>query len=262
VYRAGRIPYLSIMSMHRFYLPPERWSQEAPELEASDAHHCADVLRLEVGDMVAVFDGQGRVAGAELLSVHRKHCSLLIGDAHVTPALQCSITLAQAIPKGKNMDLILQKGVELGASEIVPLLTSRTVVRMDDETDAERKRDRWQQIALEACKQCGRNLVPRVALPSTVERFLSNRRATDILLLASLQPDARPIKEALALHATAHGDLPRSVAVLVGPEGDFTTEEIALLKEAGAVSVTLGPTILRAETAALYCLSVLGHELF
>jgi 16S rRNA (uracil1498-N3)-methyltransferase len=152
--------------------------------------------------------------------------------------------------------------VELGASEIVPLLTSRTVVRIDDETDAERKRERWQQIALEACKQCGRNLVPRITLPSTVERFLSNRPASDILLLASLQPDARPIKEALALHAASHGGLPRSVAVLVGPEGDFTTEEIALLKEAGALSVTLGPTILRAETAALYCLSVLGHELF
>jgi 16S rRNA (uracil1498-N3)-methyltransferase len=160
------------------------------------------------------------------------------------------------------MDLILQKGVELGASEIVPLLTSRTVVRMDDAADAERKRERWQQIALEACKQCGRNLVPQVALPATVERFLVNRSATDMLLLASLQADARPIKEALDLHAASRGSLPQSVAVLIGPEGDFTPEEITLLKEAGAVSVTLGPTILRAETAALYCLSVLGHELF
>ena len=250
------------MSTHRFYLPPERWSGEAPELEVSDSHHCADVLRLGAGDMVIVFDGQGRVAEAELLAVHRKYCSLSIRQAHVTPPLRCSITLAQAIPKGKNMDLILQKGVELGASEIVPLLTTRTVVRMDNAADAERKRERWQQIALEACKQCGRNLVPQVALPATVERFLANRSATDMLLLASLQADARPIKEALALHAASRGSLPQSVAVLIGPEGDFTPEEITLLKEAGAVSVTLGPTILRAETAALYCLSVLGHELF
>ena len=250
------------MSTHRFYLPPERWSEEAPELETSDSHHCADVLRLEAGDTVVVFDGRGRVAEAELLAAHRKHCSLRIGQAYVTPLLRCSITLAQAIPKGKNMDLILQKGVELGASEIVPLLTSRTVVRMDDVADAERKRERWQQIALEACKQCGRNLVPRVALPSTVQQFLKGLPSTELLLLASLQPDAVPIKKALALHVVTHGSLPQSVAVLVGPEGDFTPEEITLLKEAGAVSVTLGPTILRAETAALYCLSVLGHELF
>lgn len=250
------------MSIHRFYLPPARWAEETPELDPADSHHCADVLRSEAGDKVVVFDGLGRVAEAELLAVHRKHCLLRIGPAHVTAGIKCSITLAQAIPKGKNMDLILQKGVELGASEIVPLLTSRTVVRMDDSADAERKRERWQLIALEACKQCGRNSVPRVAPPSTVEQFLKRIASTELLLLASLQPDACPIKEALARHAASNGGLPQSVAVLVGPEGDFTPEEITQLKEAGAVSVTLGPMILRAETAALYCLSVLGHELF
>jgi 16S rRNA (uracil1498-N3)-methyltransferase len=212
--------------------------------------------------MVIVFDGQGRVADAELLAVHRKHCSLSIRQAHITPALRCAITLVQAIPKGKNMDLILQKGVELGASRIVPLLTSRTVVRMDDASDAERKRERWQQIALEACKQCGRNSMPVVAAPSTVEQFLREFPSTELLLLASLQPNARAIKEVLAAHANSRGELPRSITVMVGPEGDFTPEEITLIKDAGAAPVTLGPTILRAETAALYCLSVLGHELF
>jgi len=160
------------------------------------------------------------------------------------------------------MDLVIQKAVELGASEIVPLLTSRTVVRMDDAADAQRKRERWQQIALEACKQCGRNLVPRVAFPSSVEGFLKGLPSEEFLLLASLQPDALPIKEALALHAASCGSSLQRVTVLVGPEGDFTPEEIVRLKKAGAISVTLGPTILRAETAALYCLCVLGHELF
>jgi 16S rRNA (uracil1498-N3)-methyltransferase len=159
------------------------------------------------------------------------------------------------------MDLILQKGVELGASRIVPLLSSRTVVRMDDASDAERKRERWQQIALEACKQCGRNSVPLVVVPSSVEQFLEDRPSTELLLLASLQPDARTIKEVLAAHANSSGEHPRSVTVMVGPEGDFTPEEIAMIKGAGASAVSLGPTILRAETAALYCLSVLGHEL-
>ena len=250
------------MSTHRFYLSPAQWSREKPELDPGDSHHCADVLRLKPGDRVSVFDGEGRVAEAELADVHRKHCSLRLGRTHVTPDPRCALTLAQAVPKGKNMDLILQKAVELGASEIVPLLTSRTVVRIDDAGDGERKRERWQQIALEACKQCGRNTVPRVAPPSTAEQFLARTPAAGLLLLASLQPDARTIKEVLAEYTAESNGSPSSVTILVGPEGDFTPAELTLLKQAGARSVTLGPTILRAETAALYCLSVLGHELF
>lgn len=249
------------MSTYRFYLPPERWTEEMPELDGSDSHHCADVLSLEVGQTVVIFDGLGKVAEAVLTGVHRKHCRLRIGPAHVTSALRCEITLAQAIPKGKNMNLILQKGVELGVSRIVPLITSRTVVRMDEASDAGRKRERWQQIVLESCKQCGRNSIPMVNAPLSVEQFLRELPSPEILLLASLQPDARPIKEVLARVATPD-ERPSSVTVMVGPEGDFTPDEITLIKGAGAAAVTLGPTILRAETAALYCLSVLGHELF
>jgi 16S rRNA (uracil1498-N3)-methyltransferase len=153
------------------------------------------------------------------------------------------------------MDLILQKAVELGASTIVPLLTRRTVVRLDKE-DGSHKQERWQQIALEACKQCGRNQVPRVTHPGSLEEFLKQPRE-GLLLLASLQSGAVSIKEALA-KVTDHHD----VTVVVGPEGDFTPEESAAALAAGAIPVTLGPMILRAETAALYCLSVLGHELF
>jgi 16S rRNA (uracil1498-N3)-methyltransferase len=242
------------MSIHRFYLAPERWQEESPTLDPVDSHHCADVLRLEVGEKVTLFDGEGSVADAELTGVHRKHCTVRIGERSVTPPLRCSITLAQAVPKGKNMDLILQKGVELGASTIVPLLTRRTVVRLDAK-EGSHKQERWQQIALEACKQCGRNQTPVVTTPCTLEEFLRQPRE-GVLLLASLQPGAVSIKEALA-KATTHS----LVTVLVGPEGDFTPEESAMALQAGAIPVTLGPMILRAETAALFCLSVLGHEL-
>lgn len=248
------------MSTHRFYLAPDRWLQEQPELESADAHHCADVLRLEVGDIVMTFDGLGMVAEAELLEVHRKHCKLRIGRQAMTTEPRCAITLAQAVPKGKNMELVLQKAVELGASAIVPLLTDRTVVRLE-EGDAARKRERWQQIALEACKQCGRNTIPLVELPCTVEQFLANR-SEGLLFLASLQSDARGIKEVLGAYQRDNRTLLTSVSVLIGPEGDFTPDEITLVKAAGAVPITLGPIILRTETAALYCLSVLGHELF
>ena len=243
------------MSIHRFYLTPGQWLVESPTLDSADSHHCADVLRLEVGDKVTLFDGEGSVADAELIAVHRKHCTVRIGARSVASPLRCSLTLAQAIPKGKNMDMILQKGVELGASTIVPLLTRRTVVRLD-EGEGLRKQERWQQIALEACKQCGRNKTPVVTAPFSLEQFLIQPRE-ELLLLASLQPGAVTIKDALA-KVPAHP----AVTVLVGPEGDFTPEESALALQAGAIPVTLGPMILRAETAALYCLSVLGHELF
>ena len=248
------------MSSHRFYLASDRWLEPQPELESADAHHCCDVLRLAPGDQVVVFDGQGRVAEAKLLEVTRKHCTLCIGTEAMTREPRCAITLAQAVPKGKNMDLVLQKAVELGASSIVPLMTERTVVRVD-EADAPRKRERWQQIALEACKQCGRNTLPHVWQPYSPEQFLSTHQE-GLLLLASLQPDSRPIKEVLAAYGQAQGHPPSNVTILIGPEGDFTPGEIALFKEAGAIPITLGPIILRTETAAIYCLSVLGHELF
>ena len=250
------------MSTHRFYLAPEEWTSEAPGLDPSDSHHCADVLRLGPGDRIVVFDGLGTVAEAELTEVRRKRCLLRIGESRVAPGLPCAITLVQSVPKGKNMDLILQKAVELGASAIVPMLSARTVVKVDDAADASRKRERWQQIVLEACKQCGRNAVPQVSLPTGARDPFPGIPRPDLILLASLQPGAVGIKEALAGEAASKGLLPQSVAVLIGPEGDFTPEEIAGFLALGAVPVTLGPMILRAETAALYCLSVLAHELF
>src|SRR5579864_6199726 len=143
------------MTLHRFYLPPVRWSENQPELDPADAHHCTDVLRLGEGAVITLFDGQGNEASATLTGVTRKHTVLSIGDRRSTSRPRCSLTLAQAVPKGKNMDLVIQKAVELGASSLIPLLSERTVVRLDGPGDAGRKQERWQSIALEACKQCG-----------------------------------------------------------------------------------------------------------
>jgi 16S rRNA (uracil1498-N3)-methyltransferase len=250
------------MSKHRFYLSPDRWNPAASALDEADSHHCCDVLRLGKGDRVVVFDGEGREATAELLEVTRKQVRLMIGEIRETPKLACSLILAQAVPKGKNMDLVLQKGVELGAAAIIPLLSERTVVRIEDERDEEKKRDRWRSIVIEACKQCGQNWAPDVGLPLPMEKFLSGAPIADLTLIASLQSHSQPIRQALASYRAATGAAPGSVAILVGPEGDFTPEETSQALAAGAVPVTLGPIVLRTETAALYCLSVLGHELF
>ena len=250
------------MSTSRVYLAPERWRRESPELDATDAHHCADVLRLGAGDKVIIFDGEGHEAAADLLEVSRKQTLLSIGHRVETPKPRRAITLAQAVPKGKNMDLVIQKAVELGASTIIPLLSERTVVKIEDAEDAARKQERWQSIAIEACKQSGQNRMPLIGLPRTTKDFFRAPPEVDMILIASLQPDSQPIKQTLSSYEAAQGALPESVVILIGPEGDFTPAETEAALSAGAQAITLGPIILRTETAAIYCLSVLGHELF
>jgi 16S rRNA (uracil1498-N3)-methyltransferase len=159
------------------------------------------------------------------------------------------------------MDLIVQKAVELGAARVVPLLSDRTVVQLEV-AEMAKKREKWQAVALEACKQCGQNHLPDVSAPVSPKDFVERLDKKSLLLIASLQPDARPIKQVLADYSSQHGALPREVTILVGPEGDFTPAEIALAKSHGCQPITLGPIILRTETAAIYCLSVLAHELF
>ncbi len=243
--------------MHRFFLPPKFWNAESPALDTSESHHALDVLRLGAGDRVVIFDGAGSEATAQIAGVEGRVAHLVIQQKSSTPQLPCALTLGQAVPKGKNMDFIVQKAVELGAARIAPILSDRTVVQLDD-ADARKKRDKWRETALEACKQCGQNRLPEILPAQTLKAFLESGDRFDLLLIASLQPDARRIKDVLAGVTSP----PKTACVLVGPEGDFTPAELGLAKSHGALPVTLGPIILRTETAALYCLSVLAHELF
>ena len=245
--------------MHRFHLPAENW--ESATLPAGESHHCTNVLRLAANERITVFDGAGREAAAVILEPNSKAVKLRISGATRTPAPPCSITLGQAIPKGKNMDLIVQKAVELGASLIAPILSDRTVVQLDA-AELEKKRAKWQEVALEACKQCGQNHLPAVAEPQHPKAFFERAERSELMLIASLQPDAKPLKSILADFVSTQSRLPRSATVMVGPEGDFTPAELSLAKSNGCLPVTLGPIILRTETAAIYCLSVLAHELF
>jgi 16S rRNA (uracil1498-N3)-methyltransferase len=155
------------------------------------------------------------------------------------------------------MDLIVEKATELGAAAIVPLLSERTIVKAE-EGEAVAKRDKWQRVAIEAAKQCGQNWVPVVATPQTPKELFNAGEKFDLMLIASLQPDSRGLQQVLA---DLGGKKLGRVLILVGPEGDFTPAEINLAKNSGCQPITLGPIILRTETAALYCLSVLSHEL-
>jgi 16S rRNA (uracil1498-N3)-methyltransferase len=252
--------------MHRFHLPPNEWSSAA--LTGSEAHHARSVLRLQPGDRVVLFDGRGREATAEIIAVASASIQLRALHETMSPPLRCRITLAQALPKGKNMDLIVQKAVEIGAAEIFPLLSARTVVQLDPESAAQ-KQTKWQTVTLEAAKQCGQNWLPQVHAPRTPNEFFAGRRSQtaaagfDLRLIGSLQPRALHLKKILAEYEQGHGGArPASVLIVVGPEGDFTPAEIALARTHGCVPLTLGPIILRVETAAIYCLSILSYELF
>lgn len=247
------------MAKHRFYLPTDQWNPENLVLSGEEAHHCADVMRCREGDRIIVFNGAGTEAEAEITSVAKDRIELKTRLVSNTPRPPAAITLGQAVPKGKNMDLIVQKATELGASRIVPLLSERTVVQLDDE-DMEKKRQKWERVAIEACKQCGQNWIPEVATPVKVEVFVKTAR-DPLKLIAAISPDAAPLKQILAAREAEGEAKPTSATILIGPEGDFTPAEISQSLSFGFLSLSLGPIILRSETAAIYTLSILGHEL-
>ena len=236
--------------MARFHLPPEAWFSD-PALTGDEARHSSQVLRMKAGDSIIVFDGQGRRASAEILSVSRDHVPLKLGEILPSRTPCPAITLAQAIPKGKNMDLIVQKSVELGIAAIQPLVTRFTVVQ-----PGEGKAEKWRRNALEACKQCGQDTLPEIAEPLTFDRWLDGQADTvGLKLIASLSPEAISLRTTLRNHpATTH------VTLLIGPEGDFSLAETATAIDAGFLPISLGSIVLRVETATLFALSAIRYE--
>jgi 16S rRNA (uracil1498-N3)-methyltransferase len=248
------------VNAHRFYIRPEQWNPEDLFLEEGEAHHCIDVLRLDTGARVVVFNGRGMEVTAEIVGVEKGRVSLKGVIKTKTDRLACNITLAQAIPKGKNMDLIVQKATELGVGRIIPLLSERTILQLDTD-EMEKKKEKWKQVIVEAAKQSGQNWLPEITSPISAKQFFAMFAEYELPLIASLQTDARSFKKVLANFREQHGRRPHSALMVIGPEGDFTPAETSWAKSAGCIPVSLGPIVLRTETAAIYSLSVLAYEL-
>ncbi len=235
--------------MARFHLPSENW--HAAALTGDEARHLSQVLRGKAGDAITVFDGHGRRASAKVLQVSRDRVSLEIFEV-VSPAPpQPRITLAQAIPKGKTMDLIVQKAVELGVAGIEPLVTRHTIVQ-----PGEGKSEKWTRVALEACKQCGQDMLPEISPALAFDTWIAGmEKISGLKLIASLAPGAQAMREVLRAHPAT-----TEATILVGPEGDFSPQETAAALAVGFIPVSLGNIVLRVETASLFCISALRYE--
>ncbi|MFA5057164.1 MAG: RsmE family RNA methyltransferase [Opitutaceae bacterium] len=239
--------------------PPER-EPSVIRLSADESRHLVAVNRAKPGDTVVAFDGRGNEWICELAGDPKPEATLKVRFRQQAKRLPYEITLGQALPKGPFMDAIVRKATELGAARLAPLESERTVVHLEgDRTD--RKIEKWQLAAIEAAKQCGNPFVPEILPLQTAAVFMEASRGYDLKLIASLQPGAKSLKGVLAAYAAANGRPPRKVLWLVGPEGDFTPAELSLSQSAGFEAITLGPLVLRCETAAAYALSVLSYEL-
>jgi len=245
--------------MHRFYLPPDRTRGSRLELLDSEARHAATVLRLRPGDPATVLDGQGQLIECLVAECGHRRVALEVRARATALPPAWETTLLQALPKGRGLEEIIEKATELGVSRIVPVLTERTVPKPGP--DASRKTAKWQHVAIEAMKQCGNPWLPKVETPVTPAEWINRGEKTDLSLICSLQPGSRPPRHYFEEFRREHARLPRSVSVWVGPEGDFTPEEVRAAVAAGSRPVSLGSLVLRVETAAISCLAIVNHEI-
>jgi 16S rRNA (uracil1498-N3)-methyltransferase len=243
------------MTRRRFYAPPDAFSSNRTgvQLGAEEARHLRDVLRLQRGDQVFVFDGEGREFNCSIEELRRDFAELtVVGEVEAAkPESALDLSLGLALLKHEKFDLVVQKATELGVVRIIPLITERADVRLRDVKDAEKRVTRWQRIAQEAAKQSGRAKVPEVTQPHSFESFV--RDETEGLRVLFSEREGQPLSEVIKT------DERRSVTALVGSEGGWTDAELASAREAGWQIVTLGGRVLRAETAGIVVTALLQN---
>ena len=229
-------------------------------LSTAESHHLVAVNRARAGDPVTAFDGRGTEWLCVVAEADKRRARLEVRSARKAVPLACRITLGQALPKGAAMDEIVRQATELGAARIAPLESERSQVHFG-EGRLERKVEKWRGAALEAAKQCGNPWLPEILPLQSVADFLAGAGDFDLKLVASLQPGAKSLKLALSAYQAAAGRRPRTAAWLIGPEGDFSPSELVNVHKFGFEPITLGPLVLRCDTAAVAALGILSYEL-
>lgn len=242
--------------MIRAYLPPAAWPDTpagaAVVLDEAESRHLGAVMRVAPGATVELLDGAGRIATAVVRDPHRKHVGLEIADVRIVPPPMPRRVLALALVREQQLDWILQKAVELGTAEIRLIQTANAVVRLSSD-DFAKKRPRWTAVALAACKQSGNAWLPELKTAPSVAAALALRADGEAGAFGALRPGAVPYAAWLSAPSAAPAQ-----TVWIGPEGDFTPAESDTLAAAGIAPVTLGPIVLRVETAALFMLTGLA----
>ncbi len=226
--------------MRRFFA--ERIDEKTARLPAEEARHALTVLRMKTGDECAAILESGLYLSR--VSAVDDGVTIEILQELPSPEPRAQVTLYQGLPKGEKMEFIAQKCTEAGVHRIVPVRMSRCVVKLDDR-DAAKKTERWQRIAAEAAKQSCRTVVPSIEAPITMERLTARLKAHDLSLVP--WEDARGLSLANAVAESPAQD----IAIVIGPEGGMEESEVARMKDASALPVTLGPRVFRTETAAL-----------
>ena len=240
--------------MHRFFADKSQFDGGKVTITGDDVKHISRVLRLSVGDTISVCDKERTDYVCSISDIGKDYVTADILESQLNGnESNLGVTLYQGLPKGDKMDLIVQKSVELGAERIVPVVMKRTVVKLKN---ASSKCDRWQRIAEEAAKQCMRGIIPKVEEPVSFEDMLSMLCEDDISILPYENEKNNKLKQYLK-----HNSHASRVNIIIGPEGGFDPEEIALSESKGIHTVTLGPRIMRCETAPLAAIAAVMYEL-
>ena len=240
--------------MHRFYVSREIDGDNVSISDAKQLHHLKDVLRLKVNDEVIVVDTGGNEYTCIIVNLNEREAALTVKARKHAGAKKIKSTVACAIPKKADMDEIIDKLTQLGVDSIIPMTTERVIVRLDD-SKKEARLSRWRRIAQSAAQQSQRNSIPLVEPITTFKSVISRAQDFDLKLIPTLSGERKLIKEVITQYK------PSNILILIGPEGDFTPQEIELARSAGFIPVSLGDSVLRVSTAAIAVMSYIKLSL-
>lgn len=241
--------------MSKFFIEPENIFEEKIIITGEDVKHIKNVLRSKPGDEIVLSNGNGIDYIVKIDSLEAEQIITSIIKSFINenePPIE--VTLFQGIPKADKMDYIIQKCVELGVKKIVPVITDRTIVKIENQKDAIKKTERWQKIVQEAAKQCNRGIIPIVALPMKFDEALKLAAEAEFSIIPYEKEMENGLKGLLKNRY-------ENISVIIGPEGGFSENEIKDAVNKGIKPVTLGPRILRTETAGIAVMSILMYEL-